>query len=115
MIQKAMRIIEEGDFADSRERELSVASLGAITSQLWEKAQHATIYHQQILAGVDNACVLMCRGLEPSPERLSAVREALIDLSLDRLTQSNVESVNSRLMDVGFSPFAEIDEIAEDQ
>jgi len=63
LVEKALRIVEEGDFTDLRDRELSLASLGSIACQLWESAQHASVYHQQVLSAVDNACILMAGAL----------------------------------------------------
>jgi len=86
--------------------------LRGIVLQLWESAANATQFHQEILAALESAVL----GVETlNKNQLSAVREAVMDLGNDVLSEAHLDVIRRKFIAEGFSPLALLSEVENDK
>jgi hypothetical protein len=81
-------------------------SLSGLLCELWQSAAKSSTYHRQILSAADSAVLSATVAETVNDRQLSAIRGALTDLGQRTLTQANVDSIASSLIDEQFSPLA---------
>ncbi|HET6251099.1 MAG TPA: hypothetical protein VFE47_25655 [Tepidisphaeraceae bacterium] len=111
LLNRALETIESIDSNDKQTFSVQVASLGGMVCEMWRTAKSSSQYHRQVLAAVDNAiiCTLLTETL--TSRQISAIREALVDLKSPILTQANVDSIASHMIDENYGPLAMISEL----
>jgi hypothetical protein len=111
LLKRALGILDGFDSQDVVETQLNMEALRGVVLELWEGAQDASQYHQDILALVEEA-ILSTDSLEP--KQIAALREAMVDLENSILVQPHVDSARRQLIACGFSPLALLGEIEHD-
>ncbi len=112
-LKRALELVREIDTDDLEDYTLAVNSLGAMFCEMWSGASGLSPQHRQILAATENAVRCLIEGDQFSEDKREALRIGILDLTSPRLTREHVESVNSRLMDAGFSPAAFLTGVAD--
>ena len=107
LIERAIEIVESTESSDPIVRSTNLHSLSAVLSDMWETGLPSSPFHQALLAGIESAVIQLAKS-DPSRDstRLSAVREALIDLGQRTITSAHIESVGSIFIDEGFGTAA---------
>jgi len=109
-INRAIELIDSIEFSDTYNITLYLASLRGLVLSMWETAADASIFHQDILALLDNAVCSACRDDSLTPDELSAFRESLTDLNQSRLVRANVDVIRHRFLSAGFAPLSFVEE-----
>jgi len=110
LVERAIEILENVDPKDGYESTLSLGALRSIVYQLWKSVAECSLHHQATLAILERA-VLSTTELDGS--RVSAFREALIDLANPALTDSHVEMLRSHFIDLRSNALAALGDLAE--
>lgn len=102
LLTRSRELLDSIDCADPINTQLNLTALVGTLREMWETATESSEIHQDILAAFENAVCLSDRAGTVNPSQLSAMREALADLAMDRLTPRNVEVVRARFVREGF-------------
>jgi hypothetical protein len=106
---RAREIVETTDPSDAYNTTLQLGGLADTVLQMWENASTCSQHHQDILAILENA-VRQARASDTiTPQQLSTLREAIIDLGLPQLVRENVDIIRRRFIREGFGPWSFID------
>ncbi|MCY2953829.1 MAG: hypothetical protein NTU53_17920 [Planctomycetota bacterium] len=113
LLDRAQETIESIDTDDAETLLIRLQSLGGIACELWRAAASSSQYHRQILAAFESAVLTAIQAEGITSGQLRALRAAVIDLRSPVLTQGNVDSIASHLIDEQYSPLAILSEHEE--
>lgn len=106
LVDEAIDTVESLDPGEPLTLIVRLGSLCGLLNELWRSAAESSQYHQQILAAAESAAISALRASAVTDSQLAAIRAALKDLTSPILTQANVDSISSLLVDEQFSPLA---------
>ncbi len=106
LLEAALETLENTDPLDQANLPIRLSTLSGLVYEMWRSAIGSSQYHQQILAAAESATISASRAGVIGEGQVRALRTALTDLSSRVLTQANVESIGSLLIDEQFSPLA---------
>ena len=112
LLDHAIETVESIDPTDPQAFSVRLASLSGLVCELWRTAKSSGQFHRQILTAVDNAVVCALRSESVTQHQLSAIREAIVDLRSPILTQANVDSIASHMIDEGYHPLAMVSDLS---
>ncbi len=101
LLQRAIEIVNGLDTDDAIAYVVDLEALRGIVLELWSTAATSSTYSQELLATLEGA--LLSVDL-PTPDQVSAFREALRDLRSDVITEAHVDVIRRRFIAAGFSP-----------
>lgn len=114
LLCRAIEVVDCIEPADSYNATLFLTSLSGILLSLWESCSHASMFHQDVLAILENAVRSAQTSDAVTSDQLSAFREALTDLGQPQLVRSNVEVLRTRFLAVNFTPLSFMEQSESD-
>jgi len=92
---------------------VDIASITAMTGDLWNYANRVSENHLSVLAILESGLLSLVQNSTgmAQQEKLDAIREALGLLRQSTLTDPDVESIRSAFIEAGFSPLAFLEQI----
>jgi len=114
LLGRARELLESIDPQEQVTATVNLAEIGTMIAGLWETADRSTAIHCQILAALDTGILSALAADSITPEQLDVFREAMGDLSMDIVSESQAEAVRSRLIDLGKRPLFIVSDVKDD-
>jgi hypothetical protein len=106
LLGEATDLLNSIDPSDQVTATVTLTSFGLAVVQLWDTADRVTALHRLILAALDGGILAALKSEQITEQWLRVFREALSDLSMQSLSQVQVDSIQSQMIDLGKKPLA---------
>lgn len=104
VLDRAIELLTSLDIDDQVTVTVNLTEIAATIAALWETATETTPIHRMILAALDTGVLSALAGETITRGHIDAFREALGDLALKTVSETQADLIRSRLIDLGKKP-----------